>query len=312
MLLQNGGRGLFEHLGWWSQYLACPVLVILALQVLRSFATILADSRFVAPIDEDALATRAVQQALLRRCCAKTATGKRQLAELFVLGGASVIINLQTTRTAVAVYGEDVWDSSLHIGGYWLGKVFLVFEWGYLLPVLAFLALSIGATIHYIVRRAVANHSQQLAVFAADGCGGYRPLGQLMLQIVYLDVPIAVVIVFLHLTHDRHFYYTIVFATIFLVVAIVAQLFLPFIPLHEGLLQLKRAKLRELEQFLLKQDRQLLSAKNATEATAILAGACVYQQTMQLSTWPYARGDTLKALTPLVPIASMLLRLLAR
>jgi hypothetical protein len=234
------------------------------------------------------------------------------MAELIVLGGASVIINSQTTRTAVAIYGEDVWDSSLHAGGYWIAKVFLLFEWAYLLPLLAFLVFSIGAAIHHVVKRAVAGKYRQLSVFAADGCGGYRPLGQLMLQIVYLDVPIVVIIVCLHLTHARHFYFTIMFAAGFLLITVIAQLFLPFIPLHDGLLQLKRRKLSELEEFLSKRDRELLINGQPVEATAIMAGACIYQQTIQLSTWPYARADAWKALTPFIPIASLLLRFVVR
>lgn len=312
LLQQNGGRGLLEHLGWWAQYLACPVLVILGLQVLRAFAKILSDTRFVTATEQETLSVRMVQQALLRRCSGKTSKGKRQLAELFVLGGASVIVNLQTTRTAVAVYGEDVWDSNAHFGGYWAGKAFLAFEWGYLLPVLAFVAFAIGTTIHYIVKRTIAYDAQQLSVFAADGCGGYRPLGQLMLRIMYLDVPIATIIVCLHLTHDRPLYFTIVFASCFFLVAVAAQLFLPFIPLHERLLELKRNKLRELEEFMGKHDRALLSNDELKDTTAILAGACIYQQTVQLSTWPYARRDFWKALTPFVPIASLVMRLLVR
>lgn len=309
---QNGGRGLLEHLGWWAQYLSCPVLVILALQVLRAFAKILSDARFTSASEHETLSVRSFQHALLRRCCGKTTRGKRQIGELFLLGGASVVVNLQTTRTALAVYGEDVWDSNAHPYGYWVGKVFLAFEWGYLLPILAFFALSIGATIHYIVKRTVTHRAQQLSVFAADGCGGYRPLGQLMLRIVYLDVPIATIIVCLHLTHDRQLYFTIVFASCFFLAAVVAQLFLPFIPLHEELSALKRVKLCELEDFLSKHDRALLLSYDPQQATAILAAACVYQQTMQLSTWPYARSDTWKALTPFVPLASLLVRLVIR
>jgi hypothetical protein len=284
---------------------------VLALQVIRSFAAILVDARFVGPKEND-LEPRTVQAALLRRCCGETASAKRQFAELIALGGASVIINLQTTRTAVAVYGEEVWDSSSHTGGYWIGKVFLLFEWAYLLPLLAFLSFAIGAAIHYIVRRAVVSKPLQLSVFAADGCGGYRPLGQLMLRIVYLNVPITVIIVCLHFTHDRRFYFTIVFASIFLLVAVVAQLFLPFVPLHQGLLQLKRKKLSELEDFMSRQDRAFLNDSQSSIANAIVAGACVYKQTIQLSTWPYARTDTWKALTPFIPIASLFLRLIVK
>jgi hypothetical protein len=306
-LVQQGGRGLFEHVGWWAQYLSCPILVIFALQVIRSFATILVDPRFVGPRETD-LDPRTIQTALLRRCCGETGSAKRQIAELIALGGASVIINLQTTRTAIAVYGEDVWDSSLHQCGYWIGKLFLLFEWAYLLPLLAFVAFSIGAAIHYVVKRAVTGKVPQLSVFAADGCGGYSPLGQLMLQIVYLDVPIMVTIVCFHFTHNRHFYFTIVFATAFLLITVAAQLFLPFIPLHEGLVQLKQSKLKELEEFLSRQDRDFLYADRPAIANAIMAGACVYKQTLQLSTWPYARADTWKALTPFLPVASLFLR----
>src|SRR4029077_1554191 len=60
LLQQNGGRGLFEHIGWWAQYLSCPVLVILALKVIRSFAAILIDARFVGA-EEDDLDPRTVQ-----------------------------------------------------------------------------------------------------------------------------------------------------------------------------------------------------------------------------------------------------------
>lgn len=313
-LASSGGRGFVEHLGWLTKYLAAPVIVLLLLHVVRTFAAILSDPRFIQCSTQWMSTPAAVQTVIVRWCCAETRRTHRLLVGLIMVGLFTVIANSQTTRVADAVYGEDVWDSNLHLGGYWAGKAFLVLEWGYLLPLTVFLALMIGKSVRYLVYRATEDPSNQLLVFAHDGCGGFRPLGQLMMQLVYIDIPVGVPMLFLALTHQKTFYSTLVLATILFVAAIVTQLFLPFLPLHEALEKLKSKKLQQLESFLAQLEQQLfepVGSRPPADVTPLIAAECVYRRTMQLNTWPYGRADALKAVTPLLaPAATLLVRLI--
>lgn len=310
-LRQVGGRGLLEHLGTWAQFLACPVLVILVVEVLRSVAGVFADRRFISSGgDPDAL----FQAFLVRRCVCRTRQGRLRFGLFSFTGVLAVVVNLQNTRIPYKVYGQDVWDSSAHLGGYWIGKAFLLFEWAYLFPVVAFVALAVGTSIYEIVQRATLG-GQELSVFSADGCGGFRPLGQTMIRIVYLDVPIAVIILALHYTH-AYFYATLVLGACVLMLVVIIQLFLPFVELHRMLERLKEEKLASLEQVIVRSNRALDPDGFATDKSSltpfvtVLAADAVYRQTRRVSTWPYGRLDFVKALAPFVPFLTTAVKLI--
>jgi hypothetical protein len=225
---------------------------------------------------------------------------------MMFFGLLSLIANCKNTQNALAVYGHDVWDSSDHPTGFIFAKIFLGFVWIYIFPLVIYLALAASASILLIVNRLASNETIEIRPFEPDGCGGYRPLGQAMLAVTYLNVPFALVLagdIFAH----RNFYVTIILAVALLLGILAFEVFAPFLRLNALLSTAKSARLRELSSALTENECAIKKGdpgKSATSALlAILANAEIYKQTQKMRTWPYMPIDRLKWLTSLVPLA---------
>src|SRR6185295_13830102 len=134
----------------------------------------------------------------------------------------------------------------------------------------------------------------------------FRPLGELMLKIVYLDGPFVLVI--LGMLHTHHsVYWTLRIGGVLLLVGIVCQLFMPFLQLHTFLRNTKRARLLSLNS-----DIERLWIANASKEAnelALLAANSLYERTLRVSTWPYLAGDSVRVALSLVPVITAVLRI---
>jgi hypothetical protein len=312
-LLPNG-RGLVEHYGFHALFLSAPVLVYLTWRVVTSLAKIIAEPLpWLSPTPPPELSD--LQHTLQNSVLCRSAKAKGFLLMMRMVGVFAFLANADNTRRPELVYGQDVFDSSRHLLGYFAGRLFLGYYWIYLLPLIAYIAFATVAVTIRLAAYVDELPDYDVSCFASDGCGGFKELGRLMTLVVYLWVPIVVVVIALMETHTN--FYATLKLSVALVVIIPAQLFLPFARLHRVLTRLKARKLATLERFLTATERAInVKAETAearpedpTERRAIepylrlLAGESVYRHTSEMATWPYIKSDVMRWLTPFVPIA---------
>jgi hypothetical protein len=313
MFLPGAGRGVVEHYGFHALFLSAPVLLYLTCRILKALAKIISDPLpWLSPNASAALVS--LQRSLQDFAMCRLDKYKGLLLLMRTVGVFAVVANAASTRYPVTIYGQDVFDSSRHALGYLTGRVFLAYYWIYLLPLIAYFAL----VAMYVAIRIASFVDQlpeyEIRCFASDGCGGFRALGRLMTLVVYLWVPIVFIVIALLETHTN-FYATLKLGA-GLAIIIPAQLFLPFVRLHDVLKRLKERKLAALERFLTSTE-QIITVKrksrddidNSTSDRStmpylrMLAGETIYRQTAAMSTWPYLKTDFLRWVMPFVPLA---------
>jgi len=320
--LPRGGRGVLDHYGFHALFLSAPVLTWMLSSFVLRLVAVTAESSWFGGSNENPNA-KSLQDELVGLLLARDPRGARILAQMRAVGVAAVFANASSTLYPRVVYGQDVFDSIYHPIGYVIGRLFLTYHWIYLLPVLIYFA---GIATYATVRIAglVANCGEEvLRSFAADGCGGFRALGSLMNAIVYMYLPIVGIIVALFHTHANS--YPLLKLSIVLAIFIPAQLFLPILRLHRTMVVLKERKLSRIEKLLTSAERELpdelprdresrlvlpyvyeprsWESNFAVPYLRLLAGASLYQQATGMTTWPYARKDALKWVTPFIPVA---------
>lgn len=299
----NGGRGLLEHYGSWSQFIGCPVLIFFTLLLIQRLDRALALDGLNGHEYSQLLATA---KDFLTRA---TPIHKILFAILALFGVFSLIINAQGTRSPIDVYGQQLWDSSAHTAGYILGRIFLGFEWIYVFPLVIYLALGASIIIILLVNIVMGSAEFELSAFAPDGCGGVRPIGSVMLSVAYIDLPFIAIIV-AHIYTHANFYASLMFASLLAIVGVTAQAFLPFLRLHDFLKRHKVRRLADLEKKILRNRWADTEEKDdgplARHALALVACDVMYRKVADMRTWPYARIDWMQWLVPLVPVVAAL------
>jgi hypothetical protein len=305
LFLAPRGRGLLEHPAFWALFLSYPAFAILLLELCRRMSIVI--DKLCAP---NAPASSCREQVLGMLTCRLPAFKVIFLS--FVLFGAfALITNWQNTRAPLAIYGHDVWDSYNHSYGFFVAKVALAIAWCYIFPVAFYLGIVAGVSIFQIVNCIAARPDIDILPFEPDGCSGYRPLGQAMLTVLYLNIPPAAVVVGNIYAH-RNFYATIIEATILVLVVAALEVFGPFLRLHHLLSIGKARRLSRLSELLALHQREVLpeSKTDAADRLAlpatllsVLAIVELYKRTEKMRTWPYLPSDRLKWLTPLAPLA---------
>jgi hypothetical protein len=306
LYLPGAGRGVLDHYGFHAILLSAPILVWMLCAFVIRLASIIGEPTWFEDHNKTADAIKR-QHELIELVLGREKRGAVLLALMRLIGIFAVIANASNTCNPELVYGQDVFDSIHHPIGYVVGRIFLTYCWAYALPLLAyFIAMATIATVR-ITKLVEQSDEPGLRCFAADGCGGFRVLGSLMNSIVYMFVPIALAVVALSHTHAN--FYPLLKLSIVLALLIPAQLFLPFIRLHYVMVLLKQRKLSQIEKMLTAAERALpdeprrgWESRLIVPCLRLLAGATLYQQASEMTTWPYVRKDALKWVTPFVPL----------
>lgn len=302
----NGGKGLMEHPAFWALFISGPAFVVLLFSICKRMSQVIDLFCPPSPPAKGKPTTKSCHHRVLDLLMCRTPSLKAGFAAMMFFGLLSLLANYQNTRIADRVFGHDVWDSSRHLFGFYAAKVFLAFEWVYLFPLAIYLALAASASILLIVNSLSANRDIKIRPFEPDGCGGYRPLGQAMIVVIYLNVPFALVLAADIHVH-RNLYLTIALAVALLVAIVAFEIFAPFLRLHSLLSKGKANRLLELSEIISRQEMALRSAKGpkgieTSTSLSVLAIAEVYRQVKGMHTWPYLPIDRLKWTMPFIPI----------
>jgi len=308
VIMEDGrGHGFLQHFGFFVLFASSPAVILICFMLLDRAARVITNPRFTGEM-RNPLILNSFQRRLVSILSFRHKSSKITLAAASFVGAAFLLINAHTTSDPRIVYGTDVWDAGAHGFGYYAAKICLAYQWMYLYPIVVTVACSsiyvIGAIVIRITKDA---SSLQLPAYAPDGCGGFRSLGQLMLGVVYLDIPFFFVLLALRYTHSS-FYWTLELGTGVLVIGVVIEMFLPFIKLHTVLSLAKRKKLIELQSMIEGLWEQPHAYGQNTEL-ALLATNTLYERTSRLSTWPYVAGDTIRVALSFLPVVTAIIRL---
>lgn len=302
----NGGRGVLEHFGTWSQVISTPILLLMAIGLQRSIGSCLQEVKEISRKPETESLLEDLEDVL--RC--ESPHFKTIYILMIIFGSYSLIINIQNTRQAVAIYGQDVWDSSNHIYGYVVGKLFLGFEWIVVFPFVIYVAASCWFSIVQLANEIVEKELIEFSPYTPDKCSGFKVLGSIMIRIGYLGVPFVFIIVAHIFTHSN-FYITLLFASSLVIVCLVAILLLPFYKVHLYLSNQQKKYLSNLAKQITKCQMKTPNIRPYEPWLTVMASDSLYSKASEVSTWPYMKSDVFKLLTPLYPtVIATALRLL--
>lgn len=301
----NGGRGLFEHYGTLANIFSLPIFIGTAYLLCTRWES--ATRAYIETYNPAATDTqdkppeikKVVAGLTLDQACS------RIMWWTFAFAGAvGLWLNSQHTlsTTAINYYGNDVWDCSTYIVGYTLGRILLAFEWVILFPTLAHLVIFTCAGLVKLTRKLNAKGTGAVAFYAPDGCGGFRPFGQVAMAALYIDIPVSFILLAHFQTHDR-IYSTLIIATALVLIFVAVKMLGPFWGLHKLLRASKVAQLHELSGLLHLSQEIVLRGKTTTSEAVLgtLVVSDLYDRVKKMHTWPYLGIDKLQFVLPLLP-----------
>jgi hypothetical protein len=297
-------RGLLQHYGTMANLAGSPLLLILTLLLLKRSAQ--AVDRYTESGTGSGSFPRlsyGVHDRLVEVLSFRSVLSVTLLSLMVLVGGLGLVMNILNTRHPVTTYGQNVWDASQYTGGYIVGRLLLAFEWLIVLPLAGYFTIVSVLAVTTIVAGYTRGDRRNLRPLDADGCGGFRLLGQVVLHVVYVLAVVGAILVAHVITH-RNFYDTLGLAIGVFVVS-VGVLFVPFLQLHRLLAEAKESLLRSLGEEMWSYQVALEDAQNKAAAlipaVSLLAQNSVYQRASALRTWPYLPVDRIKWLVPLLP-----------
>lgn len=226
--LPNEGDGFLEHYGVWAILATDPLLII---------ATGFAYRRFQIAINTLPLSTK---KQTLKAFDQTVETylnyinmNKSSIFVYYLLvafGFLCWLNNIRLTVEPTETYGNDVFDSSQYVWGYYANKVNLFTSWVVVYPIVGFLLVSMSLSIRLILQRLTSANAIALNVLHPDGCYGMRSLGILNLSLILPYVLAYCVVFALLITHENQ-YFTIIAALVGLTVTMVSASFLTIGPI---------------------------------------------------------------------------------
>lgn len=300
LLETNGGRGLLEHYGTLSNFLAIPLLITLALVLVSRVADIYRSNSFFD--DEEGRPLLSPQDhkdmtAILQR---HSVASRLLYYFLYYAAMAFLALNIAKTAQPVGFYGQEVWDSTSYPYGYLLGRLLLIFLWVTVIPPVIYLSMASGYIIYRLTVKFARMGVGAVQPFSPDRCGGFRPLGRVMMAVFYVFLTMFAILFAHYLTHSRT-YETLILSFVVYAVALVAILVLPLWKLHELLAAAKEQYLARIMRVIRTQGERLeyLTSGHSPAPLAIVASCQLHTHAEQMSTWPYLLKDKLQWLLPL-------------
>jgi hypothetical protein len=306
-----GGRGLLEHYGTLSLLIGFPVIsTITAIICSRIEQLLYSGSKLIPNVhgteSNTAKSQREVDDLLVIMKCSGS-KNKSTLILMVFIGVCMLTLNIQNTRHAIEVYGNDVWDSSNHPIGYVVGKFHLAFLWIVVFPTVGYIALGAWHTVRRLANMSVRTIIVTSEVYAVDKCAGLQPLGSAMMLLVYLIIPFSAIIM-AHVHTHTNLYFSLWIAVGLTTLFVFAILLLPFIQVHKVLISIKCQWETKTIQVLNRLLRHCIAESPTQEIPEVgalirfLAVTQILEDVRNMNTWPYVKSDVIKMLSPFLPI----------
>ncbi|MBL7215341.1 MAG: hypothetical protein ISS71_06660 [Phycisphaerae bacterium] len=172
---------------------------------------------------------------------------KIKLLAIFV-GVISVIYNAFNTIAPEKVYHHGVWDGLDHIGGYIAAKIYLLFTWGFILPIIIYAFFVSCILIFYIYSHLSKIGPSGVVLvrpLSPDKVGGLKHINEAMISIVINIFPLGLFTVALIFVHGLTL--PLIVWTTGWIVLLCGIFFLPLSSVHVAMSKRKQLIVGEIE-----------------------------------------------------------------
>lgn len=198
--LEGKGIGLLEHPGIWAILIGDLFVLLLIAYLVKSF--LLLDKKL--PVTGNKKAAR-----YIKYCKYKTLRAIRIQANsstLYYAMGVGALFwlnNAIQTWAPYKYYGNDVFDSILHINSYIVFRLILGTSWIVLYPICAYISVLVGVTLFKLLKRLKAHYWLDFDIYHPDKCGGFSYLGNINIAFITTIFVIYFELTVVLLTHDK-------------------------------------------------------------------------------------------------------------
>lgn len=251
LFLEGDGVGLLEHFGFLVFFVIHMLLILLLPRTIRKCAT--ASSRISQTIDycevqEQNAVSRIAE--LFKRANQFLAEGKYTKTKIIALmvGVMAVLQNVLNTIKPEQVYHHDVWDSTKHIGGYVGAKIYLLFTWGFVLPIIIYFFIAVCFQLFRIysqLSRIGPSGVVNVSPLNPDKVGGLKHINVAMISIIVNIFPLGLFTVALIFVHGLTL--PLVAWTAGWVLLLCAIFFLPLSSVHIAMSKRKQLIIGEID-----------------------------------------------------------------
>lgn len=293
LLMSRSDVGLLEHPGIWWFLVGQAWLPFVARRSVRRFDTISESNnsalspRYLSGAFQH---QRVFMESWLKR---DTNVSKLVYGALLTVGAGAWAWNSYSNQRPAAV-GFDFWDSSRHIWGYSITRIYKLYVWLALMPALVHLQLGLIAVTRRTLTEARKERSLLLQPFHADGAGGLSVFLEIALSPMVPSVFIASMIsLSAALVHQRYDITTLGGLTL-TCSTFVAMYLVPATALRRAIAAEKRnqiSAIATLQQHLYAdvKDHQIISSKLQGTVDTMLSLSSVAERIRAVSEWPQLR-----------------------
>lgn len=202
--MQDSGKGLSQHYGYWAIFLATPVVLLLTLHLLDTFInSIQKIDNYCIDITGEmhSRVSKLVQRHI--RSLSLRSRSDWILVFIMVVMLLWCLFNIITTISPIETYHHDVFDAFAHPFGFYTAKVYLILVYTLVYSVAIFVALHVTASMISILKFLYRNDILRINLFHADNCGGTSIFGNINLMILGIYASFFAVIYAMYMTHRQ-------------------------------------------------------------------------------------------------------------
>jgi hypothetical protein len=202
--MQDSGKGLRQHYGYWVIFVTTPVIFLLTLRLLDKFLKLMReiDNYCVELTDEmrgrlTKLVQRHIQSLLF------------QSRSVWILVFLVVVLlfwwlfNVIKTISPVETYHHDVFDAYAHPFGFYAAKFYTLLVFTLVYSFAIFVALHVTVSMISILRFLSRQSILRINLFHADNCGGTSTFGNINLIILGVYANFFAIDFAMYLTHRQ-------------------------------------------------------------------------------------------------------------
>ncbi|MDQ3820399.1 MAG: hypothetical protein M3362_22335 [Acidobacteriota bacterium] len=202
--MQDSGKGLIQHYGFWAIFVTTPVIFLLTSHLFDTFLSSIRqlDNYCIDLTDEMQGRVNKLVQRHIRSLSIRSKSASIFIFLMIVLL-FWWLFNIIKTITPVETYHHDVFDAYAHPFGFYTAKfyIFLVFTLAY--SVAIFVALHITISMISILKFLFRNNILRINLFHEDNCGGTSTFGNINLIILAIYANFFIVIFAMYITHRQ-------------------------------------------------------------------------------------------------------------
>lgn len=284
--MQEPGKGLSQHYGYWVIFLTTPLTFILTLRLLVTFLKSIRDiDKYCIDLTDELrsrvnkLVKRHIRSLLIRSHSAWI------LVFLMIVLLFWWLFNLIKTISPVETYSHDVFDAYTHTFGFYTARIYIILFFTLVYSVAIFISLHVTASMISILKFLCNQNILRINLFHADNCGGTSTFGNINLMILSIYSNFFAVIYAMYMTH-RQTYLAITVALTACSFLAIAQSVTAVYYIHKTVAKKKRECIEDMTARLNKQFASSLQQGDKFPSDLL----AFRNHLVDLHTFPYARG----------------------